>query len=108
MSEAKCKMVGLLDGKGNESIRRVYSPDGASPTLNTCQGGDRQCKIIDETNGKLRVRYLTPLEYWRLMGFDDEDYQRASDSGVSRAQLYKQAGNSIVVNVLEAIFKEML
>lgn len=42
------------------------------------------------------------------MGFDDEDYQRASDSGVSRAQLYKQAGNSIVVNVLEAIFKEML
>ena len=108
MSEALCKMVGMLDDGNMESLRRVYSPDAASPTLNTCQGGDRQVKILDETGGKLRVRYLTPLEYWRLMGFDDEDFERAKAAGVSNSQLYKQAGNSIVVNVLEAIFGEML
>lgn len=55
----------------------------------------------------LRIRKLTPKECWRLMGFDDEDYSKASQV-CSNSQLYKQAGNSIVVNVLEAIFKELL
>lgn len=54
-----------------------------------------------------RVRKLTPLETWRLMGFSDDDFERASQK-VSNSQLYKQAGNSIVVNVLEAIFRQML
>ena len=40
------------------------------------------------------------------MGFDDEDFEKASKVN-SNTQLYKQAGNSIVVNVLEAIFKEL-
>lgn len=56
---------------------------------------------------KLRIRKLTPLEAWRLMGFDDEDFEKASKAN-SNAQLYKQAGNSIVVNVLEAILKNLL
>ena len=55
----------------------------------------------------LRIRKLTPKECWRLMGFDDEDFEKASKSNTN-TQLYKQAGNSIVVNVLEAIFKELL
>ena len=67
-------MVGLLDGEGFEMPRRVYATDGASPALRTCQGGGLQVKIIDETDGRVRVRFLTPLEYWRLMGFDDEDF----------------------------------
>lgn len=46
-------------------------------------------------------------ECWRLMGFDDEDFEKAQNVPTSNAQLYKQAGNSIVVNVLEAIFKEL-
>ena len=54
-----------------------------------------------------KIRKLTPKECWRLMGFDDEDYEKASKVN-SNTQLYKQAGNSIVVNVLEAIFKELL
>lgn len=54
-----------------------------------------------------RIRKLTPKECWRLMGFDDEDFDKASKI-CSNAQLYKQAGNSIVVNVLEEIFKELL
>ena len=42
------------------------------------------------------------------MGFDDEDHRLLSDAGISDTQLYKLAGNSIVVNVLEAIFKELM
>ena len=56
----------------------------------------------------LRIRKLTPLECWRLMGFDDEDFRKAEASGVSNTQLYKQAGNSIVVNVLEGIFRALV
>ena len=55
----------------------------------------------------LRIRKLTPKECWRLMGFDDEDYEKASKVN-SNAQLYKQAGNSIVVNVLEEILKNLI
>ena len=54
----------------------------------------------------MRIRKLTPKEYWRLMDFDDEDYNKASQV-VSESQLYKQAGNSIVVNVLTAIFGQL-
>lgn len=56
---------------------------------------------------KLRIRKLTPLETWLLMGFDKSDYEKASKVN-SNAQLYKQAGNSIVVNVLVAILRNLL
>ena len=52
------------------------------------------------------IRKLTPKECWRLMGFDDSDYEKAAAVN-AKSQLYKQAGNSIVVNVLEAIFKNL-
>ena len=55
----------------------------------------------------MRIRKLTPKECWRLMGFDDEDFERAAQVN-SNSQLYKQAGNSFVVNVLEKIFKNLL
>ena len=58
-------------------------------------------------DNKLRIRKLTPKECWRLMGFDDEDVDKCIKAGISNAQLYKQAGNSIVVNVLEEIFKQL-
>lgn len=54
-----------------------------------------------------RIRKLTPKECWRLMGFTDEDFHKAEKVN-SNTQLYKQAGNSIVVEVLEGIFKQML
>ena len=53
-----------------------------------------------------RIRKLTPKECWRLMGISDEDFDKAQGVN-SNTQLYKQAGNAIVVNVLEAIFKQM-
>lgn len=52
-----------------------------------------------------RIRKLTPRECWRLMGFDDADFDKAQAAGMSNTQLYKQAGNSIVVDCLEAIFR---
>lgn len=52
----------------------------------------------------LRIRKLTPKECWRLMGFDDIDHDRAA-AVCSNSQLYKQAGNSIVVDVLEHLFR---
>ena len=54
-----------------------------------------------------RIRKLTPKECWRLMGFDDIDFEKAAKV-CSNSQLYKQAGNSIVVNVLEAILPNLL
>lgn len=63
---------------------------------------------LTTSDGELvRVRKLTPLETWRLMGVSDEDFNKAKASGVSNAQLYKQAGNAIVVDVLYHILKNL-
>ena len=85
----------------NVTLRKDYTvgtltTDGSSPKKNN--------RIMELD---FRIRKLTPLECWRLMGFDDEDFRKAEASGVSNSQLYKQAGNSIVVNVLEKIFKNL-
>lgn len=193
----RCKMLGMIDMKGNESIRRVYDASGVCPTISTCQGGHREPKIMavkgdlftrenpERQNGlhpemfclrtavqhgttetklafvdgirekdwacdgeklsrnhpqggwvynaegiasrliaqcvggnggcsgaylilTLRIRKLTPRECWRLMGFKDEDFDRAVSDGISNNQLYKQAGNSIVVDVLEQMLAPLL
>ena len=54
----------------------------------------------------LRIRKLTPLECFRLMGFDNEDFYKAEKVN-SNTQLYKQAGNSIVVDVIEEIYEQL-
>lgn len=71
---------------------------GSLRTIDACGN-----KAVIQDN---KIRKLTPKECWRLMGFDDEDFDKAAQVN-SKTQLYKQAGNSIVVNVLEAIFKEL-
>ena len=64
--------------------------------------------ISEDGNHFMKIRKLTPLECWRLMGFDDDDFYNAKSVGISETQLYRQAGNSIVVNVLESIFQKLL
>ena len=87
-------------GKGmNGNVYRT----NLSPTLTTNKG--EGIKILHSDT--CRIRKLTPLECWRLMGFRDMDYYAAKSVGISDAQLYKQAGNSIVVTVLEAIFRQL-
>ena len=67
-------------------------------------GGHHEVKIMDD---KSNVRKLTPRESWRLMGFTDDDFDKA-EAVNSNVQLYKQAGNSIVVNVLEGVLRNLL
>lgn len=152
-SPDRIEMLGLLDMKGNEQVRRVYGINGISPTLNTMQGGHRQPKVLvreatkkgyaeavvgdsinlEHPNSKtrrgrvgkglaqtlttscnqavipdseMRIRKLTPKECFRLMGFDDDAFHRAQ-AVCSNAQLYKQAGNSIVVPVLEHLLQSL-
>ena len=160
--DPKCVQVANLSGgkwdKINESCRRVYSEEGISPTIHTCQGGNTEPKVATyspyvnkkynefaEKKGyipeqfnpyncseikniapaqttqcgstassatvllknNLRIRKLTPKECWRLMGFSDEDFEKAKAIPMSNTQLYKQAGNSICVPVLEKIFKNL-
>jgi DNA (cytosine-5)-methyltransferase 1 len=93
-----------------ESLKRIKQNIIKNDIANTLTANAMQsfnhnnCALI---NNDLRIRKLTPKECWRLMGFDDEDFEKASQVN-SNAQLYKQAGNSIVVNVLMAIFNELL
>lgn len=91
--------VGDLSMAGNQSIKRVYDPRGVCPTLTTMEGGHRQPKFFFNH----QVRKLTPRECWRLMGFTDQQFDKVQPH-MSNSQLYKQAGNSIVVPVLEGIF----
>lgn len=60
-----------------------------------------------DNNSSFRIRKLTPRECWRLMGFSDQDFNAAQETGISDSQLYKEAGNSIVVPVLEKIFTNL-
>lgn len=83
--------------------RRFKENDEPAFTVNT---QDRHGVTIGEYP-KYRIRKLTPLECWRLQAFEDEDFYRVQNSGISNSQLYKMAGNSITVTVLEEIFKKM-
>lgn len=156
----RCVKVGDLNYYPYETLNRVYSKEGISPTLTTMQGGNRQPKIaepiayvkeatkkgyaeiyegdsvnLEQPNSKtrrgrvgkgcaqtlttscnqavvepeaksFRVRKLTPRECYRLMGFTDEQFNK-SQVFSSDSQLYKQAGNSIVVDVLYYIFGKL-
>lgn len=103
--EKKIKYEEPLEREGWHNMNKiVLNTDGISTTINAQSNNSLQ-KIKEQPS--LRIRKLTPLECWRLMGFDDEDFYKAQGAGISNAQLYKQAGNSIVVNVLEKILKNL-
>lgn len=94
----------------NPSDRTVGSPTEQRLEINT-KGISNTLTTVQKDNYVLeqsfRIRKLTPLECWRLMGFKDLHFYKAQEVN-SNSQLYKQAGNSIVVQVLEAIFKVLL
>lgn len=96
--DIKCEQVADMTGgkwdKLFEQSRRVYGTNGLSPTLHTTGGGNR-------------VRKLTPRECWRLMGVKDEDYDKVAKNQ-SNSSLYHLAGDSIITNVLMAIFRQMM
>lgn len=105
-------------GNNNKSIinRKIASTINTAEGTRRCDASNYICENLPEEcdikkiKTKLHdfnIRKLTPNECFRLMGFTDEDFEKASKVN-SNTQLYKQAGNSIVVNVLENIFKEMI
>lgn len=75
--------------------------DGIANTLSTVQ---KDNYLLEPS--ELRIRKLTPKECFRLMGFEDSDFEKA-EAVNSNSQLYKQAGNSIVVPVVENILGEL-
>lgn len=93
-----CHVNGMREQNG-----RVYDTNGLSPTLQTCSGGNLQ-PFIDVND---KIRKLTPLECFRLMGVKDDDFEVIAKNQ-SDSSLYHLAGDSIVVDVLMAIFKQML
>lgn len=97
-------VIGLFDDTSSDNFAKGKRDYGYRDEYGTLKC---QPKYSIYKNTDLRIRKLTPKECWRLMGFDDEDFEKASKVN-SNTQLYKQAGNSIVVNVLEAIFNELL
>ena len=95
------------------SNNRLYDKKGISPTLNACGGGSRQPFIKepyekDPDHPYPQIRRLTPLEFFRLQGAPDDMYHKGVELGISDTQLYKMAGNSVTVPVIEAIAKKLV
>lgn len=94
---------GLRVRRGGESPTLVASATGGGISSNVL-------KLDQDKNGQYGVnsdiRLLTPLEYWRLQGFSDEQFKKASRVN-NEVQLYKQAGNSVTVNVIHQIAKKI-
>lgn len=88
-----------------DAFNKKVLKDGISPTITTRPEG-KKTAILPVTQ-QYRIRKLTPKECWRLMGYTDEDFEKAAAVN-SNTQLYKQAGNAIVKQVLMAIFSQMI
>lgn len=102
-------LVGGIGEKKSNSGTQFYQQDRVydSSSIAMCHPANLPSgsyKYLDKDN--LRIRKLTPKECFRLMGFSDDDFEKLNGK-VSDTQLYKQAGNSIVVNVLMALFKRL-
>ncbi len=95
----------VKDGNVINAYNKTLDKSGLSPTLTTRPEGFKTA-ILPVTND-LRIRKLTPLECWRLQGFEDQQFNKAQENGVSNSQLYKQAGNAVTVNVVDTIVKEL-
>lgn len=107
----RIEKVGNIYSSGGQN-GNVYDESSLAPTIssgatNTAGNGGIGSNNAPKICYQYRIRKLTPLECWRLMGFSDEDFHKAEQVN-SNTQLYKQAGNSIVVDVLEAIFSNLL
>lgn len=102
----KCKVGGCFDTTfPNSKTRRgrVQDDGDVTPAITAERTGS-----IAVVETRYRLRKLTPRECWRLMGYTDEDFDKAQAAGVSNTQLYKQAGNAIVKQVLMGIFSQMI
>lgn len=109
-NNTKPKVIGGIGEKTSNNgtqwyqQKRVY--DSAEIALCVDGSGVGTNYVERERTDAVRIRRLTPSECWRLMGRTDEDFEKAEKVN-SDLQLYKQAGNSIVVDVLVYLFGEL-
>lgn len=100
----KCKVGDTID-----AFNKRVNTTGVCPTLTTRPEGFKTAilNIVPSRSGNgIEMRKLTPRECWRLMGWKDEQFDKVH--GIPKSHLYKQAGNSIVIPVLEHLFKNLL
>lgn len=105
----------FIDGKNHcgrdtssnyNQTARLWSINGYCPTL-TANSTEDTSKMIIYRDNCFFVKKISPLESWRFMGFSDEDFYKAKNTGISNRQLFKQAGNSIATNVIYYILKNL-
>jgi DNA (cytosine-5)-methyltransferase 1 len=106
--QIKVDNIGNVNPSGKGMNGNVFDENGLAPTLTTNKGEGNKIAIrqVHKIEPPIRIRKLTPKECFRLMGFSDENFE-AAEKMVSNSQLYKQAGNSIVVDVLYYILVEL-
>lgn len=104
---AECKIGGVADFSFPDSKTRRGRVEAEGDIAPTIMAANCEVVKIEVEKNNFYIRKLTPKECWRLMGFTDEDFEKAAMVN-SNSQLYKQAGNSIVKNVLMAIFSKMV
>ncbi|EOU2097155.1 DNA cytosine methyltransferase [Clostridium perfringens] len=106
IESSEIRQIGFLkkseNGKKHQS-NTIYDGRCVARTLMAC---DYKSPLLIMLDGK--IRKLSPKEYFRLMGLNEDDIEKIQKAKISPTQQYKMAGNSIVVPVLEGIFKEML
>ena len=104
----RCIQVGEADIKGRDILKRVYSPEGKSPTLTTCGGGHREPKVYVPP---LQWRKLTPIECERLQTVPDNYTSKGIRDGkevkISNTQRYKMLGNGWTIDVIAHIFESL-
>ena len=109
-NNSKPKVIGGIGEKTSNNgtqwyqQKRVYDSDEIALCVDGSGVGTNY--VERERADAVRIRRLTPRECWRLMGRADEDFEKAEKVN-SDSQLYKQAGNSIVVDVLVYLFDEI-
>lgn len=101
------RLFNIYGHTGGNYAGNVYDQNGLCPTILIMSGGNRQPMIVVNKETRKRIRRLTPVECFRLMGFTAEDCRKCQAQKVSDTQLYKQAGNSIGVPLIERIFMSL-
>lgn len=101
------RVIEPVNLQGGTQKNQAIKKDGVCTCLTSSMGMGGGYTPMHNYTTDYRIRKLTPRECWRLMGFDDTDFDKA-EKVCSNSQLYKQAGNSIVVNVLERILGNLL
>ena len=98
-------MIGINEPCALDEQNQYIRTDGCVGTIMTDGSSPKHNNRVVEED--FRIRKLTPKECFRLMGFDDSDVDLLVANKISNTQLYKMAGNSIVVNVLEFLFCQL-